>query len=149
MNDNEKIDTIRKSIRDIILHIGSLEHQFEHVGSISQCYALQKLGERDLTPVELSCELLLDRTTVSRLAKSLIEQGYIKSETNQKDRRSHLLKLTALGREKVYEINRIARGQVQVTLQNLSPEHQIVISSGVSLYAQALKENSRKRTSLK
>src|SRR4051812_48799833 len=97
MNETERIDTIRRSTRDIVLHLGYLHNQFAHIGSVSQCYALHKLNEREMTPRELTGEMLLDRTTVSRLAKDLVKKGFIKIEIHQKDRRSHILKLTVLG----------------------------------------------------
>jgi DNA-binding MarR family transcriptional regulator len=142
MNESEKIDNIRKSTRDIVLHLGYIHNLFAHIGSVSQCYALHMLNERDMTPRELSAELLLDKTTISRLAKSLLNRGYVKTEVQQKDRRSHLLKLTVLGREKLFEINRIARGQVQNALRQIPEDKQELISNGLAAYSHALKESS-------
>lgn len=142
MNESERIDNIRKSTRDIVLHLGYLNNQFAHIGSVSQCYALHKLNERDMTPRELSAEMLLDRTTISRLAKDLINKGYVKLEIQQKDNRSHLLKLTVLGREKLFEINRIARGQVQNALRQVPDDKQELISNGLAAYSHALQESS-------
>ena len=139
---DERIEHIRNSTSDIVLHLGYMNNLIAHIGSVSQCYALQKLGERDLTPLELSAELLLDRTTISRLTKDLVQRGFCKTQIKMNDRRSHILKLTALGREKLHEINRIARGQVQKALKNLTPEQQDTVSKGLSLYAHALKESS-------
>ncbi len=142
MNEGERIDIIRKSTRDIVLHLGYLNNQFGHIGSVSQCYAIHQLNERDMTPRELSAELLLDKTTVSRLVKGLVNKGYVKTEIQQKDRRSHILKLTVLGREKLFEINRIARGQVQNALRQVPEEKQALISNGLAVYSHALKESS-------
>ncbi|MBS0655328.1 MAG: helix-turn-helix domain-containing protein [Verrucomicrobia bacterium] len=135
----ERVDSIRRSTREIIQHLGYLNHLFAHIGSISQCYALQKLETKRLTLLELSDELALDRSTVSRLAKDLVTKGYCSYAVHDKDRRSRYLELTELGREKLTEIHAVAKNQVQSAIESLNNEEQELISKGLALYAKALK----------
>lgn len=139
--ESDRIDSIRNSTREIIQHLGYLNHLFAHIGSISQCYALQKLEGKRLTLLELSEELALDRSTVSRLAKDLVNKGYCAYLMNDQDGRSRYLELTGVGKQELNEIHGVAIKQVQSALQNLANEEQELISQGLSLYAKALKDN--------
>lgn len=142
MTESERIDSIRQSTRDIVQHLGYLNHLFVHIGSISQCYALQKLEAKPLTLLELSDALTLERSTVSRLAKDLVAKGYCTYLTNDQDGRSRYLELTELGHQKLEEIHHVAIKQVQIALQNVTQETRELISQGLFLYAMALKDNS-------
>ncbi len=139
MSEKQRIDVIRASTREIIQYLGYLDNLFAHIGSVSQCHALQKLEEGILTPLELSIELGLDRSTVSRLAKGLVDKGYCTYLINDDDRRSRYLELTKLGRQKLAEIHSTAIRQVQSALQTLNDEEKNLVSQGLSTYAKALK----------
>ncbi len=141
MNEKQIIDIIRASTREIIQHLGYLDNLFAHIGSISQCHALQKLEKGSLTLLELSVELGLDRSTVSRLSKGLVDKGYCTYLTNEDDRRSRYLKLTKFGRQMLNEIHSTAINQVTAALQTLNGEEKDLVSQGLSIYAKALKNN--------
>jgi DNA-binding MarR family transcriptional regulator len=139
MTSLEKINTIRRSTRDIVQHLGYLNHLFAHIGSISQCYALQKLEAEPLTLFALSDALTLDRSTTSRLAKDLVAKDYCVLLANDKDGRSRYLALTALGHQKLQEIHQVATQQVHLVLESMTQEEQELVVRGLSLYANALK----------
>ncbi len=141
MNEQQKINNIRASTRDIIQHLGYLDNLFAHIGSVSQCHALQKLEKHNLTPLELSVELGLDRSTVSRLAKGLVDKGYCTYQANDDDGRSRYLKLTKLGGQRLDEIHTTAIKQVESALSTLDDAEKELVSQGLSLYAKALKNS--------
>ncbi|MUT67925.1 MarR family winged helix-turn-helix transcriptional regulator [Paenibacillus sp. NEAU-GSW1] len=65
--------------------------------SVSQVMALQELEHHRLTLNELTEKLLLERSSVSRLADQLVKEGFIHRETNEENRREVLLSLTQKG----------------------------------------------------
>ncbi len=131
---------IRKSTRAIVHYLGYLDNQFAHIGSVSQCYALLALENKNLTSHELSIALSLDTSTVSRLTKDLVHKGYCTSLPNDQDRRSRYVHLTELGKQKLSEIHSLATQQVQTALEILTPEEQKIVAQGLSLYATALQK---------
>ncbi len=147
MNKNQRVNNIRTSTRDIVQHLGYLNNLFASIGSLSQCYALQKLEKTPLTLQELTKELGLEQSTVSRLAKELVDKkGYCFYQPNGQDGRSHFLKLTDLGKKKLREIHTTATQQVQTALSQLTEAEQEAVARGLDLYATALKNKEENET---
>ena len=66
--------------------------------SVSQCYALKAVAQRArLTVNELAAHLYLDKSTASRLAQSLVDQGYLERVRDDEDGRVVLLVPTPAG----------------------------------------------------
>lgn len=145
MIELERIKAIRKSTRDIVQHLGYLNNLFADIGSVSQCYASHALERQNLTLHDLSSELSLDRSTVSRLAQDLVRKGYCMYLVNDKDGRSRYLELSELGKNMLHEIHTTAIQQVQSALAGLTDEEKDTVSRGLSLYASALKKESSTR----
>lgn len=137
--EQELITTIRESTRTIVKQLGYLTNIFASIGSLSQCYTLHALERGNLTLLELSDELTLDRSTVSRLAKELVQKGYCHYLVNKNDGRSRYLELTALGKQKLAFIHYAAIERVAEALCAVTDEEQELIAKGLSLYASALK----------
>jgi len=67
--------------------------------TLAQCHAIVEIGRlSEATPSILAATLRLDRSTVTRLTDSLVEQGYILRAQDPGDRRSLTLSLTEKGR---------------------------------------------------
>ena len=81
--------------------------------------ALAKLGELPLT--RLAEALVLDRTTLTRNLRPLIEQGLIRSGGDE-DRRVRRLSLTAKGRRKFEQALPHWRGAQERLVTDLGPE---------------------------
>jgi DNA-binding MarR family transcriptional regulator len=135
------IKNIRRSTREIVQQLGYLNNLFAHIGSISQCYALQILEEAPLTIQELTSKLSLESSTVSRLAKDMVHKGYCEYAPHEQDGRFRVLKLTALGRQQLHEIHTQANKQVATALAKLNKTEQETVTHGLLLYADALKES--------
>ena len=139
-----EIEKIRESTRKIVQYLGYLDNMFAHIGSISQCHALQKLEKKPMTILELSRELSLEHSSVSRVAKELVSKGYCRYVENTNDRRSRYLSLTKTGERRVQEIHSIATTQVESALKRLTDAQKKTVSEGMHLYAEALKRDQEK-----
>src|SRR5689334_14920653 len=141
MMNQDRIKKIRSSTREIVKQLGYLNNMFALIGSISQCYALQMLEESPLTINELVQGLALESSSVSRLAKDLVEKGYCEYAPHHQDKRCRVLTLTKLGRKQLAEIHLQANMQVTAALDKLTKREQDIVTQGLQLYASALKEN--------
>ena len=147
MSPFEELERLRSGTRKIVQHLGYLDNQFSHIGSISQCHALQKLEKGPLTIMQLSQELSLDHSTASRLAKSLVLKRLCNYVRNSQDNRTRSLSLTEEGSQKLKEIHKFAVSQVSDALKQLSKSQIKIVIQGISLYAEALETTIQKRTS--
>jgi DNA-binding MarR family transcriptional regulator len=145
MNVKSEVEKIRESTRKIVQYLGYMDNMFSHIGSVSQCYALQRIEKKPMTILELSQELALDHSSVSRLAKILVLKGYRHRVDNTNDRRSWYMSLTKLGKEKVQEIHKIASAQAESALSRLTDVQKKTVVEGMCLYAEALKNNYSER----
>ena len=135
-----EIESIRLGTREIVQYLGYLDNMFAHIGSISQCHALQKIERQPLTILELSQALSLDHSSTSRLAKGLVSKGFCHYIENKDDKRSRRLGLTKIGKMKLQEIHATATHQVKSALSLLTETQRKKIVDGIGLYAQALKQ---------
>src|SRR5918996_5720968 len=63
-----------------------------HDISVTQCYALETLVEHGpLRLGELSDRLFLDKSTTSRVVRSLVKKGYVKQHADARDGRATAL----------------------------------------------------------
>ena len=77
----------------------ALRPQGLKITQFSMLRGLQRLGRATLSA--LADELALDRTTMSRGVKPLIDAGWIDSSTGESDAREKLLELSDQGRKKL------------------------------------------------
>ena len=71
-----------------------------HDLSVTQCYALDVLGRRRTVSVnELAADLYLDKSTTSRVVRTLERKGLAKRSPDRQDKRVVELELTDTGRE--------------------------------------------------
>lgn len=67
--------------------------------SVNECYALQSVLRHDgMSQNELAAELLLDKSTTSRLVAGMVERGHITRVADPEDGRVQRLRATAAGR---------------------------------------------------
>lgn len=91
--------------------------------SIWEWRVLAVLGEGKPTTAQLMCEATaMDKVTVSRAVRALVDRGLILRSENASDRRSSLLHLTADGQAVYDEIAPMALGSESDLLSGLSPE---------------------------
>jgi DNA-binding MarR family transcriptional regulator len=67
--------------------------------STSEAHALGVISDREgIRITDLAHELVLEKSTVSRLVRSMSDRGWVRSAGDAADRRARLLRLTASGR---------------------------------------------------
>jgi DNA-binding MarR family transcriptional regulator len=79
----------------------ALRPQRLRITQFSMLRGLARLGKATLT--ELSDELALDRTTMSRSVKLLIDAGWVDAATGEADGREKILKLSDRGKKKLQD----------------------------------------------
>jgi MarR family 2-MHQ and catechol resistance regulon transcriptional repressor len=91
--------------------------------SIAECKGLQCVRRSGpMTVNELAGALRLDKSTASRIAKSLESKGYVKRRTDPGDRRALRLAATASGRALERRIRRTIIQRQRAALASLPPE---------------------------
>lgn len=141
------ISQLRHSSRALVRELDLLKGVFQDTGyTYSQCHALFELQQHKMMAAgELAAALRLDKSTTSRLLKSLQAKGLVKSETNAIDQRQKFFALTAAGREATRCNNALADEQVQQALQLLDETERQAALQGLSLYAKALRQSRLQR----
>lgn len=134
------IAEIRAGARRLVREWNLLEGAFLSTGySYSQCHALFELAQHGaLSPVQLADQLLLDKSTISRLLSNLLHKGLVKVQKDTADRRQKWYSLTEAGRAVLEQNNCLADRQTAGALELLSTEEQEKVREGLMLYAKAL-----------
>ncbi|MCB9293557.1 MAG: MarR family transcriptional regulator [Lewinellaceae bacterium] len=140
MNTPTFISQLRQSSRTLVRELDLLKGVFQDTGyTYSQCHALFELDRHGMMAAgELAEALRLDKSTTSRLLKSLVEKGLVKSEINGMDQRQKFFTLTPAGQEATRCNNALAEAQVEQALQLLDETEREAALQGLSLYAKAL-----------
>jgi MarR family transcriptional regulator, 2-MHQ and catechol-resistance regulon repressor len=94
-----------------------------HGLSVTQCYALEGVVEQGgLTVNELSAFLYLDKSTVSRVARGLVERGLVQRDADEDDGRVVRLTPTEEGRATHLTIREDLGRAYGPLLEDLAPE---------------------------
>ena len=141
------VPRLRQQARVLVRELDVIKGIFQDTGyTYSQCHALFELQQHQLlSSGELASILQLDKSTTSRLLKSLSAQGLVKSETNGLDHRQKLFALTPAGQEATRCNNNLADRQVREALQLLKEEERQAVFQGLQLYAKALRQSRLQR----
>jgi DNA-binding MarR family transcriptional regulator/GNAT superfamily N-acetyltransferase len=131
---------IRHHSRQLLRELGVLNSALPGIGlSSSAVHAIVELGFEDgLTARDLSSRLLLEKSTISRLVKSLVAKGLVSECPDPADRRAKRLSLTPEGTARLDQINRLAVTRVSDALDQVSAREGEAIREGLRLYAGAL-----------
>lgn len=88
--------------------------------TLSQCHVLLAICEKkETTTVELSKELAIDKSNLSRIIDSLLKLGYVERVPSKKDRRYSKIKVTSKGKSKSSEINKSADAHYRRVFKNI------------------------------
>jgi DNA-binding MarR family transcriptional regulator/GNAT superfamily N-acetyltransferase len=135
------VPLIRKASRDLVREFGFMNDTIAGSGmSPSAVHTLVELGEREITTASNLCHSLnLEKSSVSRLLKKLIEAGDIAERQSPADGREKVLSLTTDGKTKLAEINNFADTQVIGALKEFPHDKCNTILQGLRTYADALR----------
>lgn len=134
------INQVRSASRLMVRELGFMQATLAATDyPPSSVHTIVEIGERSsLTAVELVELLGLEKSSVSRMVRKLIEAGEIEEVLNKEDARSKKLQLTAKGMETLRAIDSFAREQVNAAMSHLTSEQQQAVSEGIANYAAAL-----------
>ena len=134
------VEPVRAASRQLVRELGFLQGTLAGTAlSASAVHALVEIGAQEgITAGELADRLILEKSTVSRLLRKLVDGGEIVETAGGADGRTKPLALTEKGRATLAGIDAFASRQVQAALGRIrSDRHQTVID-GLRLYAGAL-----------
>ncbi|WP_414832151.1 GNAT family N-acetyltransferase [Afifella sp. YEN Y35] len=134
------IERIRDVSRRLVRELGFMETTLAGADlSPSAVHAIIEIGAgratnaRDLTQV-----LRLEKSTISRLMKNLIADGYLTEQRDDCDTRMKRLELTERGQACLAGITDYAIDQVAGAISSLSTREAATIAKGLETYAAAL-----------
>jgi DNA-binding MarR family transcriptional regulator len=115
---------VRQALRELVRAHQSRERALAGACGLTPtaAHALQTLATLgDITVGQLAGELVVERSTASRIASGLEEKGYLEYVTEARDRRFQHLRITAEGRKMHHEIEERALREMAAVLRPYGP----------------------------
>jgi DNA-binding MarR family transcriptional regulator len=134
------IDDIRAASRQMVRELGFLEQTLAATDyPPSAVHAILEIGARGpMTSGRLADLLHLEKSSVSRMVRKLIECGEVREQPDAEDARIKPLSLTAKGQRTLATIEEFARRQVSSALERLTETERRTVHAGLAIYARAL-----------
>jgi DNA-binding MarR family transcriptional regulator/GNAT superfamily N-acetyltransferase len=137
---NPLIEQIRDASRKMVRELGFMQSTVAGTDyPPSAVHALLEIEARQtMSAAQLADLLGLEKSSISRMIRKLIDAGELKEAVSGEDARIKLLSLTAQGRRSAQAINAYGRRQVGTALERLSEAQRNTVSEGLAAYARAL-----------
>jgi DNA-binding MarR family transcriptional regulator len=141
------ISDIRFVSRDLVRQLGLMNQTVAGTNlPISTVHAIIEIGRSaGLSSKQLSNYLKLEKSTISRLVRSLVNQELVEETRDLRDQRIKYLHLTQLGEITLKDINNFAHNQVSQALAHIDENSQNVVLAGLRHYSKALKISSNSK----
>jgi DNA-binding MarR family transcriptional regulator len=135
------IDEIRAASRQMVRELGFMEATVAATDyPPSAVHAILEIGARGpMTSMQLAELLHLEKSSVSRMVRKLIECGELKEASDADDARIKPLSLTPKGRRTLSALHDFGRRQVAGALAQLPMAERKVVREGLMIYARALR----------
>lgn len=137
----QDFSSVRADLRELVRGFGFLSPTHQSGLSFSKVHALIEIDNRKLSAKDLSTRLSLDKSSVSRLLRSLLKDKLIVEKNDKQDARSKLLSLTTKGRDELAIINAQADSYLQGLFDYLSPKTVESFSKSLSDFTRAQQFN--------
>lgn len=138
-NEPSLVEQIRAYSRSMVRDWGFMGESIAGADlSPSAVHALLEIEEGNVSAKELGSRLRLEKSSVSRMLRKLVQAGDIRESPDVHDSRLKQLSLTPAGRLRVESIHAHARAQVTQALERLNPGQKHTVSKGLQLYSAAL-----------
>ena len=139
-HDLSLVDGIRAASRLMVRELGFMQATLAATDyPPSAVHAILEIGAQGrMAASQLAQVLGLEKSSVSRMVRKLVEAGELKEAADGEDGRVKQLALTAKGRRTLAAIEAFGRQQVTAALDRMQPPQQQAVSRGLALYAQAL-----------
>lgn len=137
-----EVDIVRRSTREIVRGLGLFSRKaFDSSHTLEQVHVLSEIDkDPKITASRLSFLLNLDRSTISRLIKKLVEEELLVELGTGKDKRVKLFRLTKAGKALVEDARARSKVQIREILEFLGPEERDAVICGLELYAKAVRK---------
>ncbi|SDO97139.1 transcriptional regulator, MarR family with acetyltransferase activity [Rhodoferax sp. OV413] len=134
------VEHVRAASRQMVRELGFMQATLAGTEyPPSAVHAIMEIGARQsLTSAQLAEVLYLEKSSVSRMVRKLIDAGELKETTSTADARAKLLALTAKGKRTLAAIHAFGRQQVIAALAQLPEAKQHIVGQGLATYSQAL-----------
>jgi DNA-binding MarR family transcriptional regulator len=134
------VDDIRTASRLMVRELGFMETTLAATEyPPSSVHTILEIGIRGpMTAMQLGEVLHLEKSSVSRMVRKLIEAGELKETADPDDARIKPLSLTTKGRRTLAALHEFGRHQVGAALAPLSARERQIVREGLALYARAL-----------
>jgi len=135
------IDDIRAASRQMVRELGFMDATIAATDyPPSAVHAILQIGMHGpMTSAQLAEFLHLEKSSVSRLVRKLIDSGELKENSDADDARVKPLSLTAKGRRTLAALHDFGRRQVSGALNQLTHAERRTVREGLMLYARALR----------
>ncbi len=143
------ISDIRSASRDLVREFGLMSRTVAGTDlSVSGVHAIIEIGQANgLSSKDLGEKLLLEKSTVSRLVRSLVDRGEIREVRSKDDARMKHLHLSHRGKKTLRAVDNFAEAQVSGALDQLDDRSQQRILKGLQDYSVALKATANSHDS--
>ena len=144
------IDDIRAASRQMVRELGFMEQTVAATDyPPSAVHAILEIGARGpMTSGQLADFLHLEKSSISRMVRKLIEYGELKEFADAEDARIKPLSLTPKGRRTLVAIVDFARRRVSSALERLTETERRTVREGLAIYARALEADRIAETDL-
>lgn len=139
-HDLSLVDDIRAASRQMVRELGFMQATLAATDyPPSAVHAILEIGAQGhMAASQLAQALGLEKSSVSRMVRKLVEAGELKEAADGEDGRVKQLALTAKGRHTLAAIEAFGRQQVTAALDRMQAPQQQAVSQGLALYARAL-----------
>jgi DNA-binding MarR family transcriptional regulator len=139
--DLDLIDDIRAASRLMVRELGFMEATVAATDyPPSAVHTILEIGiHGPMTAGQIAKFLHLEKSSISRLVRKLIESGELKELPDADDARFKPLALTAKGKRTLEALHGFGRRQVSGALEQLTNAERRTVREGLMLYARALK----------
>ncbi|CZT34826.1 bifunctional helix-turn-helix transcriptional regulator/GNAT family N-acetyltransferase [Rhizobium sp. 9140] len=137
---DETIRSIRDASRGLVRELGFLEPTLAGTDlAPSGVHALIEIEAHSAMTASVLCTLLgLEKSSVSRLVRKLVDAGEVREESSHGDGRSKCLSLTTKGQGTVAAIHAFATSQVSAALSRMEVADRLTVLTGLRTYTDAL-----------
>jgi len=144
------IDDIRAASRQMVRELGFMESTLAATDyPPSAVHTILEIGGRGpMTSAQLAEILHLEKSSVSRMVRKLVDCGELKEASDVDDARIKPLSLTPKGRRTLAALHDFGRRQVAGALARLTPIERKTVREGLMIYAEALRAGRDAETEL-
>jgi DNA-binding MarR family transcriptional regulator len=135
------IDDIRAASRQMVRELGFMDATIAATDyPPSAVHAILEIGMHGpIASAQLADILCLEKSSVSRMVRKLIDNGELKETSDAADARIKPLSLTSKGRRTLAALHDFGRRQVSGALNQLTDAERRTVREGLMLYARALR----------